>query len=293
MNIPLRKILLILLILPATIEYAIAEDIGALGYIAPEYDIIKLTGNGAIIQDILVKQNQVVKAGESLVVLSTDSTLQDNLLQAEMLLDNHLKVTEKVLKLQEVAVSSAIQKDRQAKQSLDNYQKLPSSSRSSNELLLRKNTVDNAKSQVRIANATLSKIKAEAEAETRLHNHKIDLAKSALDPVIIKATSSGTILSVMKHPGEPSSGIILTMADLNNMMVKSEVFENDILKISIGTSSTIKSNAIPEDLHGTIYLISNEVNPKNKVSNVYIRLEKASPANRMVGMEVNVNIHID
>ena len=58
-------------------------------------------------------------------------------------------------------------------------------------------------------------------------------------------------------------------------------------------SATIKSSAISENLPGTVYSISNEVDPKSKVSNVYIRLEQAYPANRMVGMEVDVSIHID
>ena len=294
MNIPLRKLLLFLFISPAAVEYAIADDIGALGYIAPEHGVIEISGKGdATITDIFVKQNQVVKAGDPLVLFSTKASLQSELTQALILLNNHLEVTEKAVKLQESTIRSALQKQRQTIQLLSNYTKLASSSKSSNELQIRKDNVENARVQVEIATATLAKINTEAEAETRLHKFKIRLAKSLLDSATVKAPSDGTILAVMKHSGESNTGMILTMANLDNMIVKSEVFENDLLKISNGMSATIKSNAIPEKLHGAVYLISNEVNSKSKVSNVYIRLEQAYPAHRMIGMEVDVTIHID
>ena len=294
MNISLRKFLLFLFILLIAAEYAIADDIGALGYIAPEHGIINISGTGsATVFEVFVKQNQVVKAGDPLVSLSTKASLQGELTQAEMLLANHLRVAEEAIKLQQSTIISARQKERQAIQLLNNYTKLSSSAKSSNELQLRKNSAENAQLQVQIANATLSKIKTEAEAEIRLHKLKIKQAKLLLDYAIIKAPSDGTILSVIKHPGESDNGAILTMANLDNIVVKSEVFANDLLKISNGMSATIKSSAIPENLPGAVYSISNEVDPKSKVSNVYIRLEQAYPANRMVGMEVDVSIHID
>ena len=290
----LRKLLVFLSMLPIAAEYAAAEDVGALGYIAPEQGIINIpAGDTATIDEVFVKQNQVVKAGDPLASLSTAASLQGDLVQAEMLLDNHLKVTEEAIKLQQYTINWEKQQELQAVQLLNSYQQLPSSSKSISELQLRQNTVTDAKARVRIANATLSKIKIEAEAETRLHKLKIKTAKALLDSAIVKAPSDGTILSIMKHAGESSAGTILTMADLDNMIVKSEVFANDLFKISNGMSATIESDAIPEKLYGTVYFISNEVDSKSKVSHVYIRLKQANLANRMIGMEVDVTIHAD
>jgi multidrug resistance efflux pump len=86
--------------------------------------------------------------------------------------------------------------------------------------------------------------------------------------------------------GEP----VIRMADLRSMDVTCQVYEADLLKIRPGMRATIKNNAFAKPLNGVVRTVGRMVEARAKLGEVRIRLDNPSPANRLVGMEVEVVI---
>lgn len=89
----------------------------------------------------------------------------------------------------------------------------------------------------------------------------IDLAREALAKTVITAPMDGVIsalnaevaevvlVGTMNNPGT----VIMTIADLDRMLLTAEVSENDVSKVSIGQTARVYINGYPEDVFsGTV-----------------------------------------
>ena len=166
--------------------------------------------------------------------------------------------------------------------------------------------------QIKEAKATLDRI-AEvrpvdielATAEVREAQAAVAIAKAELELTYIKAPQTGRILDILTRPGEiVSSDGIARIGKTNQMYAVAEVYESDIGKVKIGQPVNVTSNALLEELHGTVEGIGLEIqrqevinidptaNIDAKVVEVRVRLDEES-SQKVAGLTnllVNVKI---
>jgi RND family efflux transporter MFP subunit len=114
----------------------------------------------------------------------------------------------------------------------------------------------------------------EAEAELRrAESHvqqaqaELGVAKAALGSTVVEATVDGKITRKLVEPGEAVdiSMPLMIMGDLQKIIVKAEVDETDVGKLSLGQRAEITADAYPGRVfRGTIYEIGQAVG-KRKV----------------------------
>ena len=141
---------------------------------------------------------------------------------------------------------------------------------------------------------------ADGGTDDRLLDRQIDLARATFGATTVKAPRGGTILDVMAHPGEVSSGPLLALGDLTAVTAVAEVDQADIESVSVGDLAT--ATILGEPVTGKVTRIARLVG-RNQLTNVdprlpldlrvvkvTVRLERADPAARLVNLQVEVVI---
>lgn len=169
--------------------------------------------------------------------------------------------------------------------------------------------------QIAEAKATLDKIievrpvdVEVAAAEVKEAIAAVATAKADRDRAYIKSPQAGVVIDILTRPGEVVSSDegIARIGQINQMYAVAEVYESDIGKVKLGQTATITSNAISEELTGTVEKIGLEIkrqevvntdptaNIDAKVVEVKVKLDEES-SQRVAGLTnllVNVRIYI-
>ncbi len=116
-------------------------------------------------------------------------------------------------------------------------------------------------------------------------------AKIELDKSFVRAPISGTVLTINTRVGEkPGSSGILTLGNIDRMIAEVEVYQSAVLAVAPGQAVTIRADALPEPLHGTVARVGLEVgrqtltdaspaaNTDARVVKVYVDLDESSSA---------------
>jgi HlyD family secretion protein len=289
---------------------------------------------GARVEQVLVSQGDVVKAGQPLGVveghetaraqlavaqahkadairrrvrertrLSIERTREDDLQNArDVMLDN----IDRALKAQADRLDDQI--NRFPKEAL------PDLTRALNELKAKRDQLQVEqqraqfeREQSRIDQQLLARKRAtEDEAladggtDDQLLDREIELARATLAAATVNAPSTGTVLDVIAHPGEISSGPLLALGDLTTVAAVAEVDQSDVLSVRAGdvATATVLGTVVPGrvtrvgGLVGRNLLIN--VDPRSRqdlrVVKVNIRLDRAEPAMRLMNLQVEVVI---
>ncbi len=80
------------------------------------------------------------------------------------------------------------------------------------------------------------------------------------------------------------------MGDLRSMYVVCQVYEGDLLRLKPGMRATIKAQPLAKPLYGRIEQIGRIVDSRTRLAEITLKLDSPDPANRLVGMEVEVDI---
>ncbi len=129
--------------------------------------------------------------------------------------------------------------------------------------------------QVREASATLDRIAEvrpvdiqSAELEIRTAQTEAQRAQTELEKTYIRAPMTGQILKIHTRVGEKvkDSGIA-DLAQTDQMVAISEVYQSDIGNVKIGQSATVTGQAIAGELKGKVTKIGLQVNKQNVFSN--------------------------
>jgi len=88
-----------------------------------------------------------------------------------------------------------------------------------------------------------------------------------LEKTRIRAPRAGTVLTVLKLPGDAASATsddtVITMGDIDRLRVKAEVDESDIGNITLGQHVVVRSDAFPEkDFPGAVSFIGATARPR-------------------------------
>nr|VFJ53194.1 MAG: Barrel-sandwich domain of CusB or HlyD membrane-fusion [Candidatus Kentron sp. FW]VFJ55691.1 MAG: Barrel-sandwich domain of CusB or HlyD membrane-fusion [Candidatus Kentron sp. FW] len=267
-------------------------DIGALCILTPRPGILELSAPmDALVSEIPVHPNQRVRAGDLLISFSDRALLEQKLTALETEIDWHEKTRHARIDVQETILAGAERSVREATERLKNYEALPKNARSAREWRERRYALASARHEVALEATRLARMRLEDEARARELREKRKIAVIELAAGTLRAPMDGTVLAVHKQVGESAGGdVAVTLANLQEMAARCEVFEGDLLKLHPGMKARVSGGALPRPMGGVIGWISRQVHRNNKVAEIIVHLDEAEPANRLVGMEVDVTI---
>ena len=122
----------------------------------------------------------------------------------------------------------------------------------------------------------------------------------------IDAPIEGQVLKILTYPGEGAAGQgLLELGDTSAMVIKAELSVADAARVKVGARATIKSDAWPGELEGTVTRIDAQVeqsvlSPPSTFSNVdrhtieaTVVPAAAGPLAAQAGAQVTVLISAD
>ena len=125
-----------------------------------------------------------------------------------------------------------------------------------------------------------------AAAEVKQAQAAVEIARAELELTLVKTSQTGRILDILTRPGEiVSNDGIARIGNTNQMYAVAEVYESDIGKVQIGQQVNVTSNALSEELHGTVEGIGLEIQ-RQEVINI-------DPADNIDAKVVEVKVRLD
>ena len=273
---------------PAVAHGAHRSDIGAIGQIIPQGGVVDVMGSpGSRVIAVYVHVGDVVKAGTLLmntqaVAPGSDIATAKNQFEAA----KKLAVEEVAAQTAAVRLAESVAAQTSASERI--YKAMGSSLVSKKEL----DHLEAAATEARLSlDAERDKLRVtKTQTQSALVSAQ-RLYALALQGADLRAPIDGTILRIGGTVGtQLGSGAAVEMGNLNVMDVLCQVYEGDILRLRPGMRATIRSRALPTPLQGRVEEIGRIINPHAEIGNVRIRLDNAEPADRLVGMEVDVSI---
>ncbi len=261
---------------------------------------------GGLVDDVYVKVGDKVVADQVLVKINSDKL--DSELKRLM---NELGISKMEINKsrargigdQEVALKNAQVAFDNAKTTYEANQKLIKTGGISND------EFDKSKQQydvtkVALDNAKVAYAQAKNQVDISISEQKmkstaisIEDFKKDIEKTVIKTPIAGTVTTVNAKAGEvlPENGILLTVEDLDNKIVKAFVSENEINRIALGQKVKITGNAIKGQTYtGKVSYIApgtiRQDNSKNVKVEVKITLDEKVEALRP-GFNVNLEIN--
>jgi HlyD family secretion protein len=164
-----------------------------------------------------------------------------------------------------------------------------------------------ADAQLKAAEAELKQTKSTISLE--LLDTQVRQANERLKETQVHAPSKGKILRILVRKGElVQAQPILQMANVDHMIVLTEVYETDIQRVQVGQKATITSHIFKEGknpLSGKVVWIASSVgkaqvmplDPRaavdNRVLDVKVELDQPERVADLIGHQVRVEIHTD
>lgn len=281
-----------LLAAAAPLLAAEARTIGALGKLQPASGVIELGASaGETIDSVLVAVGDKVAAGQPLVRFADRGLSELELRMAQ----NALRETEETnplsIRSRELALRQAESDHTLAKERLDRYTALNDTAVSPQELEQRKQRAEAAANQLDAAKADLAA--TVSRTATSLERARIQLAQAQKKVASLTLASpvAGTVLELNGTAGGRAGSFGIKLADTSRMIVLAEVFEGELGRLKTGAACELKHDALGEAaITGRVTQIGRIVSTSGKVAQVWIELDKPEPADRFIGMEVNVTI---
>jgi multidrug efflux pump subunit AcrA (membrane-fusion protein) len=283
------------LILALGVQHAYAQKIGGTGRIQPAGGVIQVWGpRGVEVERVLVKEGDRVKFGATLFTLGERRTREIE----EGFAAKRLQAVESQgasrMRLAELELQSAKLAERHAAADLDQLGQLNDKLSSERERRQRAQALESAQSAVRVANARIEDLRTSIAADRRAAHEAIELARSHLSRTVVTAPLSATVLEVSVRAGTTlGQTAALTLGDTATMHVEADVFEGDLPKIKTGMAARATNPALGTQLAGSVVHIGRLIDPKARTGKVLVRLDQPAPADRFIGMQVDVTIVAD
>lgn len=265
---------------------------GGTGRIQPAGGVIALTGpQGQRVERVLVQAGQTVKRG-ALLLVSSDRTARA---QEHDLAQERLRGLEQQAapqrRVAELDVEAAQQGLTRAREDLAQLQGLDERTYAQKDRRGREHAVTAAETALRQANARLDELRQRLEADRRMLRKNLELAATHLAATQLLAPRDASVIEVNAQAGMTlGGGPAIVLADIAKMYVQAEFFEGDLPRIAVGQRVRVSNSALGETLQGTVDQIGRVIDPVNRLAKVSIRLDKPAPADRFIGMQVDVKI---
>jgi HlyD family secretion protein len=141
---------------------------------------------------------------------------------------------------------------------------------------------------------------ADGGTEDQLLDRQIEIARATFAATTVKAPIAATVLEVMAHAGEISSGPLLALGDLTAVAAIAEVDQTDVGSVREGDAATaaVLGAVVPGRVTRIGRLVGRHqltnIDPRApqdlRVVKVTVRLDRAEPAARLMNLQVEVVI---
>lgn len=237
-------------------------------------------GVTGIVDNVLVKVNDKVFAGEALIHLADDE-LKARLAAAEAQVSMRERARDeksatgsaKTRRNAEDAVADAARALEKARSQVDRAAtKFRGSGGSNTDLVAARLALIRAQNELSTRQGQLRAIEDDSPLPTALEGQltvarsEYDAARSALDKMILRAPIDGTVLEVNVRLGEgvsPNSPQPpVQLADLSSLCVRAELDERDIASVKVRQAVVVRAAAFPgREFEGTVSSIAPLVEP--------------------------------
>lgn len=154
-------------------------------------------------------------------------------------------------------------------------------------------TVATVQSQIAEAEASLDAVSEVRPTDVRLAEAQFNAARASLrraeadlELAAIRAPQAGRVLDLHARSGEAISNEgILALGNTDRMTVVAEVYESDVRKVEVGQSVSVRSDALPQSLSGTVEQIGLQVQRQSELD--------LDPAARVDARIVEVRVRLD
>ena len=286
------SLVLALVVGSAAARAAETRSIGALGRIQPAGGVVDLGAPGPEpVAAVRVAAGDTVEAGQALIEFGGREAAQAELQLARLELREAEQNGPNSLRTRELALIQARADLALATERLERYLKLNGSSISAQETALRQHQVTTATTQVETA--ALAHESARITVETSIESARLKVAQAErrLAGTTLTAPIAATILEVNAVVGGRAGPTVVKLADTSRMIVLAEVFEAELGRLRVGAPCEVKHDALGrEPVAGKLVRVGRLVTASSKVVQVWIELARTEPADRYIGMEVNVTI---
>jgi HlyD family secretion protein len=265
--------------------------IGGTGRIQPAGGVIVVSAApGRGVEQVLVKEGERVRKGAVLLTLSDQSVRAlERDLAAERLRNAERQSVER-RKSAELELQTAKLTLSQARAEAAAVAQLDERTFPAREKRQRENAVAQANVALQSATAKLDEARKSGDAELRMARTNLKLAEAALLATRVTAPTDATVLEIHVQPGSSAGGPAITLADTSRMYVVADFFEGDLPKLGAGQRVKVSNAALGQTLDGAVERIGRVIDPVNRLAKVWVRLDKPAPADRFIGMQVDVKV---
>lgn len=234
--------------------------VSALGRLQPQGGVIQVGApstsaslSGSILWALHVGEGDYVKAGDLVAVTHAATVLTARLKQAEA----EKQTAARAAEASQSKANAACVLAEVAKREADRRVRLLAQKLASEE----ETEMAQGQAQATAASCTAANATArvsESEIETAVS--RVAVAQAELERAYIKAPFNGRVLDVLVYPGEfiGAEGL-LELGRVDKMYAIAEIYETDIVRVKLGQTATIRSDALPKPLGGRVELIRHKV----------------------------------
>lgn len=283
---------------------AVAQrGVAALGRLEPLGGIVRVAApstpdavSGAVVVKLHVERGADVKAGDLLAELDTATIARARVVEAQA----DLEIARRdVLAAASVAEEACVLADVAARQSRRKTELQGRGLASTEETETAKGNSEAgaASCKARTTEARVADSRV-AAAQARLTRSQAELERS-----YVRAPFGGRVLDLLVMPGElAGEDGILELGRVDRMQAVAEVYESDIRFVKTGQKARLKSEALAQDLHGTVARIRPKVQKLDHIGDdpaarkdariveVEIRLDDPRPAANLTNLQVEIEI---
>lgn len=279
-------LLLVALAAPAA---RLEAKIGALGRIIPAGDLLNLSG-ADVVAVVHVKEGDVVEQGAPLITFASEQAAKNDVLLAELALREAEDLGQLSLDSLELKTEGVKRDFDFATLRHDRFNKLGGEELSPQQMELRSYQMKNSELAYRAAQKDLARSKEERAIKIEKARTQLAIAKSKLSSTTLRAPAKLTVIRIGAVPGALPSGAAITLANLTEMHVATEVFAGDLPTLKVGQEATVTSSALPGPTKARVLSISRLITGRAKVAEVLLRLEDPTAAAKLINLEVNASI---
>jgi multidrug efflux pump subunit AcrA (membrane-fusion protein) len=268
------------------------SSIGGTGRIQPGDGIIALHAPaGRRVERVTVRPGERVRKGTVLMVmadqavraLERDSVL-DRLRDAEQQYAIRAKVA--LLDVEAARLAAA-----QAREESEAVSSLDPRTIAAREQRQRANALALAETQLKLAEARRAESRQVFDSEQKNLKLRLNIATMELASMQLVAPLDATVLEVNVQVGANAGNApAVTLADTTRMYVVADFFEGDLPKLAAGQRVTVTNAALGQPLQGRVDRIGRMVDPVNRLAKVWVLLDLPSPADRFIGMQVDLKV---
>lgn len=276
---------------PVAFSQAASGVIGAVGKIQAQGGNMALSAAGAqLVERVLVREGDQVRKGDVLIVFADRHLREMERTAAQERLNLFEETFAARLKVAELELETARSNLRAAREDVKAIEGTDDLTVAVREKRGRVQQLAGAELALHLSEAKVAELKRSQEPERRQLRSQIELAQAQLARTVLTAPISGTVIEVPARAGVMGGGTLVTLADTAVMQVVADVFEGDLARIAVGGKARIKNVALRAQLTGTVERIGRTVDAGSRLAKVTIRLDQPSPADRYLGMQVEVSI---